>query len=197
MNIYHTKVWRLRDRHILEGSGPYPKHEQEVMDMMLEESIRILAMQEEILQFSHFTNEDAWELGSLMVAEAARNHLPVAISIRLNNGYTVFQYGFKGTNYNNEQWITRKHNTVRTMEMSSLRLFMLLKKNQETLESHGLNETEYVARGGGFPIRVAGAGVIGSVLVSGLDHMADHEFVSACMSQYLRIDGIPRLPVSF
>ncbi len=28
--------------------------------MMLEESIRILAMQEEILQFSHFTNEDAW-----------------------------------------------------------------------------------------------------------------------------------------
>ena len=46
--------------------------------MMLEESIRILAMQEEILQFSHFTSEDAWELGSLMVAEAARNHLPVA-----------------------------------------------------------------------------------------------------------------------
>lgn len=61
--------------------------------MMLEESIRILAMQEEILQFSHFTSEDAWELGSLMVAEAARNHLPVAISIRLNNGFTVFQYG--------------------------------------------------------------------------------------------------------
>ena len=84
MDIYHTKVWRLRDRRILQGSGPYPKHEQEVMDMMLEESIRILAMQEEILQFSHFTNEDAWELGSLMVAEAARNHLPVAISIRLN-----------------------------------------------------------------------------------------------------------------
>ena len=44
--------------------------------MMLEESIRILAMQEEILQFSHFTNEDAWELGSLMVSEAARNRLP-------------------------------------------------------------------------------------------------------------------------
>ena len=94
--------------------------------MMLEESIRILAMQEEILQFSHFTNEDAWELGSLMVSEAARNRLPVAISIRLNNGYTVFQYGFKGTNYNNEQWMTRKQNTVRVMEMSSLRLYMMM-----------------------------------------------------------------------
>lgn len=165
--------------------------------MMLEESIRILAMQEEILQFSHFTNEDAWELGSLMVSEAARNRLPVAVSIRLNNGYTVFQYGFKGTNYNNEQWMMRKQNTVRVMEMSSLRLYMLLKKNDETLEDRGLNDKDYVACGGGFPIRVAGVGVIGSVIVSGLDHMADHEFAAACISQYLRIDEIPRLPIHY
>ena len=165
--------------------------------MMLEESIRILAMQEEILQFSHFTNEDAWELGNLMVAEAARNHLPVSISIRMNSGYTVFQYGFKGTNCGTERWITRKQNTVRMVEMSSLRFYMLLKKNQETLEEHGLNGQEFAARGGGFPIRVAGVGVVGSVIVSGLDHMADHEFVAACISQYLRIDGIPRLSVKF
>ncbi len=165
--------------------------------MMLEESIRILAMQEEILQFSHFTNEDAWELGSFMVAEAARNHLPVIISIRLNNGCPVFQYGFPGTNCNNERWLVRKQNTVRMMEMSSLRFFMILKKNGETLEERRLDPQDYAACGGGFPIRVAGAGVIGSVTVSGLDHMADHEFVSACMSKYLRIDGIPRLPVSF
>ena len=83
------------------------------------------------------------------------------------------------------------------MEMSSLRFFMILKKNGETLEDHGLDQKDYAARGGGFPIRVAGSGVIGSVIVSGLDHMADHEFASACISQYLRIDGIPRLPVNF
>ena len=154
--------------------------------MMLEETIRILSMQEEILQFPHFTNKDAWELGSYMVSEAAHNGLPVVISIRLNNGYTLFQYGFKGTNYCNEIWMKRKHNTVRTREMSSLRLYMELKMNQE-----------YVACGGGFPIRVAGAGVIGSIIVSGLDHMADHEFAVACISQYLRVDEIPRLPVHF
>ncbi len=165
--------------------------------MMLEESIRVLAMQEEILQFSHFTNEDAWELGSLMVAEAARNHLPVVISIRLNNGCTIFQFAFSGTTYNQEQWLSRKENTVRTMEMSSLRLFMMMKKNGETLEDKGLNRQDYTASGGGFPIRLAKAGVIGSIIVSGLDHMADHEFVAACISQYLRVDGIPRLPVSF
>ena len=145
--------------------------------MMLEESVKVLTMQEEILQFSHFTNEDAWELGSYMVEEAARNDLPVAVSIRLNNGYTVFQYGFSGTNCSNELWMKRKENTVRMMEMSSLRLYMLLKLKQETLEE--------------------GVGVIGSVIVSGLDHMADHDFAVACISQYLRIDNIPRLPVNY
>ena len=103
--------------------------------MMLEETIRILSMQEEILQFPHFTNKDAWELGSYMVSEAAHNGLPVVISIRLNSGYTLFQYGFKGTNYCNEIWMKRKHNTVRTMEMSSLRLYMDLKMNQEELRT--------------------------------------------------------------
>ena len=62
------------------------------MDMTVEELIAMLEMQEEILQFNHFTNEDAWELGNIMVAEARRRKMPVAISIRLNNGYTVFQY---------------------------------------------------------------------------------------------------------
>ena len=86
--------------------------------MMLEETIRILSMQEEILQFPHFTNKDAWELGSYMVSEAAHNGLPVVISIRLNNGYTLFQYGFKGTNYCNEIWMKRKHNIINSLFLS-------------------------------------------------------------------------------
>ena len=165
--------------------------------MMVEDVIKVLIGQEELLQFSHFTNEDAWELGSLMVAEAAKNRLPISISIRLNNGYTVFQYGFSGTNCNNEIWMTKKFNTVRNMEMSSLRLYMQLKKNEERLEDRGLNSQEYVAKGGGFPIRVAGVGVIGCVIVSGMEHIADHDFATSCISRYLRIDGIPRLTVKY
>ena len=61
--------------------------------MTIEELSSVLQMQEEILQFSSFTNADAWELGNLIVAEAAKRGAAVLVRIRLNNGYTVFQYG--------------------------------------------------------------------------------------------------------
>ena len=76
--------------------------------MTIDEVISVLEMQEEILQFSHFTNADAWTLGNMLVAEAQRRGASVMISIRLNNGFTVFQYGFDGTNLYNENWISRK-----------------------------------------------------------------------------------------
>ena len=50
--------------------------------MTVEELIAMLEMQEEILQFNHFTNEDAWELGNIMVAEARRRKMPVVICSR-------------------------------------------------------------------------------------------------------------------
>ena len=81
--------------------------------MTIDELMAMLEMQEEILQFSHFTNEDAWELGNILVAEAKRRKLPVAVSIRLNNGYTVFQYaastmraGFGESTIQSRHWST-------------------------------------------------------------------------------------------
>lgn len=71
--------------------------------MTIDELIAILEMQEEILQFTHFTNEDAWELGNMIVAEAKRRKRPVAVSIRLNNGLHVFQYASDGYTLNDER----------------------------------------------------------------------------------------------
>lgn len=161
--------------------------------MTIDELIAMLEMQEEIIQFSHFTNEDAWELGNVIVAEAKRRKLPVAVSIRLNNGYTVFQYGADGTNLHNEAWLKRKCNTVRTLERSSLYTYMLLRKSEESLSSLFLDERDYACCGGGFPIRVEEVGVIGAILVSGLDHVSDHDLIVKCASRYLHIDEVPRI----
>lgn len=161
--------------------------------MTVEELAKVLEMQEEILQFSSFTNADAWELGTMVVMEGRRLGVSIAVRIRLNNGYTVFQYGMDGTNLYNEQWLTRKENTVRTLEQSSLRLYMSLRETQETLEERFLNPNEYAACGGGFPIRVEEVGVIGSIAVSGLDHVSDHDLLVKCISKYLHVAEVPRI----
>lgn len=161
--------------------------------MTVEELAKVLEMQEEILQFSSFTNADAWELGTMVVMEARRLGVSIAVRIRLNNGYTVFQYGMDGTNLYNEQWLTRKENTVRTLEQSSLRLYMSLRETQETIEERFLNPNEYAACGGGFPIRVEEVGVIGSIAVSGLDHVSDHDLLVKCISKYLHVAEVPRI----
>ena len=40
------------------------------MTMTMDELMKVLDMQEDILQFTHFTNADAWELGTMILMEA-------------------------------------------------------------------------------------------------------------------------------
>jgi uncharacterized protein (UPF0303 family) len=159
----------------------------------IEEILGILGMQEEILQFNHFTNADAWELGSLMVEEAKKRELAISISIRRSNGLVVFQHCLEGTKLHNEQWMCRKFNTVKVMETSSLFLYTKLKKCDQTMEDQFLDEKQYACCGGAFPIRIEEAGVIGVIIVSGMNHVADHDFIIKCLSKYLHMDEVPRI----
>ena len=51
--------------------------------MTVEELVKVLEMQEEILQFSSFTNADAWELGNMVIQEAKRLGLTVAVRTKI------------------------------------------------------------------------------------------------------------------
>lgn len=159
----------------------------------MEELLKVLEMQEEILQFSHFTNADAWELGNQIVMEANRRNQPVAVSIRLNNGYTVFQYGFDGTTLYNEEILRRKYNTVKFTEQSSMHLYIQLRLEEIAQEEILGPGTEFAALGGGFPIRIEEVGVIGAIVVSGQDHVLDHDLIVKCVSKYLHVDEVPRI----
>ena len=163
--------------------------------MSLDDYISIVEKQESVLCFPHFTRKDAWQLGQLMSSRIIEENLSLAASIRLSSGFVLFQYAAEGTAINNEKWITRKFNLVRDMEQNSLLFAMRLKKNNQTFESRGLDPMYYAASGGGFPIRVSGMGVIGAVIVSGLPHIADHNFVVESLSQFLEISDIPKLPL--
>ena len=165
----------------------------EEKEKTLEEVMKILELQEEILQFTHFTNADAWDLGNIIVAEAKKRELSVAVSIRLNNGLVVFQHMFDGKTLMNEDWIKRKFNTVRDTESSSLFLYTKLEKTQRTMQEVHMDEHIYANSGGGFPIRIEEVGVIGAIVVSGLNHVADHDLVIKCLSKYLHTDEVPRI----
>lgn len=159
----------------------------------LEEFVKVLDMQEEILQFTHFTNQDAWELGSIMALEAKKRNLPVVIRIELNNGFCVFQYAADGTTLRNQLWLERKINTVKLMEKSSLNFYASLRKAEQSMEDVFLDEKMYACCGGAFPIRIEEAGVLGIIAVSGLNHVRDHDFIVKCVSKYLHADEVPRI----
>ncbi len=161
--------------------------------MTVDELEKVLEMQEEILQFSSFTNADAWELGNMIVMEAKRLGVSIAVRIRLNNGLAVFQHAMDGTTLYDEQWMERIENTVKVTEESSLRLYMKIRENQKNLEERFLEPREYAAFGGGFPIRIEEVGVIGSITVSGLDHVSNHDLLVKCISKYLHIAEVPRI----
>ena len=158
-------------------------------------NLDILKKQEELLQFDHFNHADAYELGTLMVDYAKKTDTTVAVSIIMNTGCVVFQYCPDGTNLLNQKWITRKFNTVKLMERSSLLSCFTWEEDGDTPEVHGLNTVDYALCGGGFPIRIKGTGaVIGSIIASNLYHIADHEFVVNCLKQYLNCPEAPNYP---
>jgi uncharacterized protein (UPF0303 family) len=73
--------------------------------------------------------------------------------------------------------VQRKSNAVARFHRSSYGVGLTMKMKNDTLESRGLPINEYASHGGSFPLTVKGAGIVGSVTVSGLPQRADHELV--------------------
>lgn len=161
----------------------------------MEADLRILEKQEQLLRFEQFSHEEAFKLGCFMAERAKQNQTTIAVSIRLNNGCTVFQYCPEGTNALNQKWMERKFNTVKLMERSSLLSALSWEKEESNVAIHGLKSEEYALCGGGFPIRVKGTNcVIGAVIASNLYHIADHEFVVDSLKEYLNLPETPSFP---
>lgn len=138
--------------------------------------------EEERLQFTSFSRADALALGLRLVEDAKAFPDPVAVEITVN-GLVVFRYFPDGARLDSELWLARKRCSVELMDMSSLHFLAWLEANGETLESRKLPADDYAAGGGGFPIRVRGTGMIGSVCVSGLpDHRDDHRLVTGALA---------------
>jgi uncharacterized protein (UPF0303 family) len=149
--------------------------------------IASLEAQEEQLVFARFGNEDAWRLGSAMVAAAIERALPITIDIR-RHGHQLFHVALPGTTAENDSWIERKVNVVNRFAAASYLVGRRLAARGVALdEALGVEPRLFAAHGGAFPIRIRDVGVVGTVTVSGLPQADDHAFVTEMIGAFLSI----------
>lgn len=145
--------------------------------MGLHEDLEKIGLQERELVLPSFDEEIAWDLGCRLRQMAHERKLPVVIDVR-RFAQPLFYAALEGTTSDNVDWVRRKNNVVARFHISSYAAGIKERiKGHTIIESQGLSLTDYATHGGAFPLRVAGAGVVGSATVSGLPMRADHELV--------------------
>lgn len=154
---------------------------------------QVVRQQEELLRFDHFTSEDAWALGSLIISRVRERGIDMAVCIQKANGHILFQHCTQGTALNNQNWMRRKANTVALTEAASLRAWANMNVKGQTFADMGLDPKDYAFCGGGFPIRLKTGEFVGMLIVSNLPHMEDHAFLIECLSAHLGVSGVPAL----
>ena len=149
------------------------------------ELITELEEQERRLTLARFTHDDAWALGTLLVELARERDAPVAVDIR-RGGQQLFHAALPGSTPDNDAWIDRKRRVVERYGCSSLLVGSRFRAKGTTFEeSSRLDPDTYAAHGGAFPIAVTDAGVIGTVVVSGLPQVEDHKMVIEALERFL------------
>lgn len=143
--------------------------------MPIAEDLARIALQEQELQFPSFDEESAWKLGASIRALAVSRKLSLVVDVR-RFGQPLFYTALPGTTPDNVEWVRRKSNVTARFHRSSYAIGREMEAKKSNLfDRYGLPVADYASHGGSFPLRVTGAGVIGSVTVSGLPEREDHQ----------------------
>ena len=144
-----------------------------------------LKQQEELLQFSSFSNADAVAIGLDLYETAKAQNLPITIDI-MRNGQQLFHLSMPGTSADNDQWVIRKCRLANRFQASSFRIGTELRAEGLTLEErYELSHYEYAAHGGCFPVIIKDTGMVGTITVSGLAQEDDHALVVEAIRKFL------------
>ena len=156
--------------------------------MGLSEDMEKIAAQERELRMPRLDGTVAWELGSWIRTTALERGLSLVIDVR-RFGQPLFYAALDGTTPDNVEWVRRKSNVVARFHRSSYGFGLTLKSKAYTLlDRYGLAVADYVADGGSFPLHVEGAGIVGSMTVSGLPQRDDHNLVVEALCAMLGRD---------
>ncbi|MET0576952.1 MAG: heme-degrading domain-containing protein [Mesorhizobium sp.] len=157
--------------------------------MATADDIAGIIAQETALVFDHFDEERAFAIGSALRERALKDKLPVIIDIQLWDR-PLFYAALPGSTGSNSDWARRKRNVVKMFHKSTYRMGLEQGREDKTFPpGHGLDPSEFVLAGGGFPVAVKGVGAVGVIAVSGLPQRQDHEIIVAVLAEHLGLDA--------
>ncbi len=140
-----------------------------------------LAAEFAALTLARFDAAEALDLGLGLLAEARAAGLPVVIDIRTPDRI-LFHAALPGSAPLNDLWACRKAATALLFQEPSLLVGTRNREKGETLAKHGLSGETHADHGGAVPVRVAGAGVVACLTVSGLPQVEDHRMALGALA---------------
>ncbi|NRF95665.1 heme-degrading domain-containing protein [Paenibacillus frigoriresistens] len=153
-------------------------------ELLLEE----LMQEEEELQFAAFSNEIALQIGMAIIKKVHAEGNAVTIDI-CRGQQQIFHFACSGTSADNDDWTARKGRIVERFNRSSYFLEVELRASGRTItERYFLDPSQYAPYNGAFPIRVRGAGMIGTIAVSGLNGDQDHKLITSVLRDFLDVE---------
>jgi len=151
----------------------------------LDALLATLQREEDELQFTAFGNDAALALGLALIDAARRRGKALTADI-CRNGQQLFHAAMTGTSADNDAWIRRKNNVVNRYGHSSYHVGTMARAKGTTFEaSSRLDPDAYAAHGGAFPLLIRDVGVVGTITVSGLPQVEDHELVVEVLGSFL------------
>ena len=155
--------------------------------MSIDDDLAVIAEQERLLVFRSFDGGDAWRVGGL-VRELALPLGAVTIEVQVA-GHVLLRHAMPGAAPITADWARRKGATALRFHKSSYAVGLALGRDGATLESkYGLPPSEFAVHGGAVPIRIAGTGVVGVAVISGLPQRLDHALVVKALARTLGVD---------
>ncbi len=148
-----------------------------------------LARAAEALVLPSLTQAQAIEIGEIGFAKASARALPVTIEVRLGE-WTVFKVSLPGSKPENDSWVARKARVV--MATGNSTIFERVAAEERGVDWYvekGLSEELHAIHGGGLALNVAGSGLTGILLVSGLPQIEDHLLGVEIITEYLARQG--------
>lgn len=156
--------------------------------MSNQDDIARIIEQEKALVLPEFSEAIAFKIGSAIRENAVTAGLGVAVEIRTGERL-LFYTALAGTTANNANWLRRKANLVHRVSKSSYRVVLEKTYPEDFFPARlGLDNADFVLAGGGFPIWVRHAGMIGSICVSGLHERDDHRLVVEALCDHLGLE---------